>query len=175
MKRIYRNVDVVDRETGDVLNERGERVEVGEKEEAEGAVRNGLFCKVWKEGAEEISELEDMEIVFLGRIMRYVWYEDNTIRQGNEPMNVKEMAEATKISYARLSERIKDLIKRRVVGKHDSSVMKGYKGRRGIVYTINPYIYCKGVMIPKEIKRYFKTRCRNRKHENGENAVGSRD
>ena len=34
MKRIYRNVDVVDRETGDVLNERGERVEVGEKEEA---------------------------------------------------------------------------------------------------------------------------------------------
>lgn len=153
MRRRYRNVDIVDRDTGEVVNE-GREMPVEEVEENEReAVRDGKFGKIWEAGMEE--ELEEKEIVIVWRLMKYVYYDDNTIRKEGEAMNVKEMAEVTGVSYARLSEWIDKLIKRRIIGIFSSKVMKGYKGRRKLVYVINPHIFCKAVMIPKEIMRYF--------------------
>lgn len=150
----YDIVALVDKE-GELIETEGAKVVVRDSEDDRKAVRGGLFCKVWLGG---IERLEKSEIVFLVRIMEYLWYEDNTIRLDGEAMSVKEMAKATGIGYARLSESVRELIGKRVMGEHSVGIMKGYRGRRKRVYSVNPFVMCKGVMISKEVVDFYEGR-----------------
>lgn len=131
--------------------EESERVRI-ERERKDKVVDRGRFGKVWIGSG--IEELGSMETVFLVRIMGYIRYDDNSIRDGEEVMSVKEMSEATGIGYARLSEAIRGMVKDRVMGKHDTAMVE-YRGRRKVVYTVNPYIVCRGRMINKRVCEYY--------------------
>ena len=116
-------------------------------------VSNGtLFWKIW--AGSGIERLENMEIVFLIRIMTYVDARDNTIRRNGEAMNVKEMGEVTGIGYSRLSETVKSMVEKKVMGKHSTGIVE-YIGRRSVIYSVNPYIICKGKMVNKKVCEYY--------------------
>lgn len=115
-------------------------------------VKGGKFTKVYDVDI----ELGWIETVFLVRIRKRVWYEDNTIREKGEPMTIKEMAVVTGVGYARLSEGIKGMIKRGIMGVHDAGIVEGYKGRRKRVYSINPMIMSRGSVVRKEIVDYYR-------------------
>ena len=151
-KRILKGVAAVIDIYGEIhkVNEEAE-VAIG-KERGEKVVSNGLFGKVWIGSG--IEKLGSMEIVFLVRIMGYIRYEDNTIRDGEEVMSVKEMAAATGLGYARLSEAIKGMCRDRVMGKHDTREIE-YRGRRKVVYSVNPYVVCRGRVVNRKICDYF--------------------
>jgi hypothetical protein len=151
MGRVYRNVDVIDRETGAKLNEERDRVTVDGDSKSK-KVTNGLFSKVWVTGG--LDKLGNMEIAFLIRIMKYVDHRDNTIRNDGEAMTVKEMSEVTGIGYARLSEAVKGMVEMKVMGKHSTGIVD-YIGRRSVIYSVNPCVICKGTMIDKRICSYY--------------------
>ena len=88
------------------------------------------------------------------KIMKYVDHRDNTIRMNSEVMTVKEMASVTGREYTRLSKLVKGLVERKVMGRHSTDIIE-YAGRRKTVYSINPYIVCKGRMINKQVRDYF--------------------
>ena len=155
MKRVYRGIKgVVDGE-GKTHEVDGVKVTV-QTEEDEAVVENGLFFKGWLEG---MDFLEDVEIVFLIRIMKYVDHKDNTIRNKGEVMTVKEMAEKTGKEYTRLSRMVKELVEKKVMGKNSTETVE-YAGRRRVVYSVNPYVFCRGRMINKEIREYYRTGAR---------------
>ena len=123
-----------------------------EKESTTGQVSNGLFFKGWLGSG--LERLEDSEISFLIRIMRYVDYKDNTIRKNGEVMTVKEMSEAIGKEYTRLSRMVNGLVEKRVMGKHSTEIVE-YVGRRKTVYTVNPYILCRGKMVNLKVRDYY--------------------
>lgn len=118
----------------------------------ESEVSNGYFCKLWTDSG--VDGLEDVEIAFLVRISKYIDHRDNTIRMKDEVMTVKEMAEVVGREYTRLSKMVKGLCEKRVMGKHSTEIIE-YSGRRGTVYTVNPYVICRGRMINKRVKSYY--------------------
>lgn len=151
MKQVYRGIQAVVDENGEIHEVDGVKVTV-QTEREDAPVENGMFFKVWVESG--IEGLDDAEIGFLVRIMKYVDHKDNTIRLNGEVMTVKEMAEVTGRGYARLSTMVKELVEKKVMGKHSTEIVE-YKGRRSIVYSINPYVFCKGKMINKQVRDYF--------------------
>ena len=116
-------------------------------------VSGGLFNKMWADSG--IEKLEDAEIGFLVKIIRYVRATDNTIRLKDEVMTVKEMAKVTGKEYTRLSRLVSELIEKKVMGKHSTEIVE-YSGRRKTVYTVNPYILCKSKMVNKRVVEYYK-------------------
>ena len=150
-KRVYRNIKEIVEETGVFHRAEGAKVTV-ETESTEKVVDSGYFCKLWLESG--IETLEDAEIGFLVRIGRYLDYRDNTIRKNGEVMTVREMADVTGREYTRLSRIVKGLIEKRVMGKHSTEIVE-YTGRRKTVYTINPYVMCRGRMVNKRVRSYY--------------------
>ena len=138
-------------ETGEKIE--GKICKVSEVVSTTKEVSNGsLFWRIWSGSG--IEKLENMEIVFLIRIMSYVDHRDNTIRKNGEAMTVKEMADATGMGYSRLSETVKGMVEKRVMGKHSTDIVE-YIGRRSIIYSVNPYIICKGKMVNRQICEYY--------------------
>lgn len=137
-------------DTGEKIN--GRMYRVSEVTSTAKEVSNGYFWRVWSGSG--IEKLENMEIVFLVRIMGYVEVKDNTIRKNGEAMTVKEMSEVTGVGYSRLSETVKGLVEKRVMGKHSTDIVE-YIGRRSVIYSVNPYIVCKGKMVNKKICEYY--------------------
>lgn len=131
----------------------GRMYKVSETERGEKEVSNGkYFWKIW--AISGIERLGNMEIVFLVRIMAYVEAKDNTIRMDGEAMTVKEMSEVTGIGYSRLSETVNGMVGKKVMGKHSTGIVE-YVGRRKSIYSVNPYIICKGKMVNKRICEYY--------------------
>lgn len=131
----------------------GSLYRVSESEKREREVSNGkYFWKIWS--ASGIEKLGNMEIVFLVRIMVYVDEKDNTIRKNGEAMTVKEMSEVTGLGYSRMSEAVKGMIEKKVMGRHSTEIVE-YVGRRSVIYSVNPYIMCKGKMVNRKICDYY--------------------
>ena len=154
MKRVRKDIVATIDVYGEI-EEVGERAKltIEERERKDVVpVKEGKFTKVWDVDI----ELGWIETVFLVRIRKWVWYEDNTIREKGEPMTVKEMAGVTGVGYARLSEGIKGMIKRGIMGVHDAGIIEGYRGRRKRVYSVNPMIMCRGAVVRKEIVDYYR-------------------
>lgn len=123
-----------------------------QKKRDTGQVSNGHFFKGWLDSG--IETLEDGEISFLIRIMRYVDYTDNTIRLNGEVMTVKEMSVALGKEYTRLSRMVNGLVEKKVMGKHSTEIVQ-YAGRRKTVYSVNPYILCRGRMLNLKVRDYY--------------------
>lgn len=131
----------------------GRMYKVSETEKKESEVSNGkYFWKIW--AVSGIGNLENMEIVFLIRIMSYVNEKDNTIRMKGEAMTVREMSDVTGLGYSRLSEAVKTMVEKKVLGKHSTDMLE-YAGRRSIIYSVNPYIMCKSKMVNRKICEYY--------------------
>lgn len=152
MKQVYRNIRGVVDDNGVLHEVDGVKVTVQTQRE-DALVENGVFFKGWIESG--VEKLDDGEIGFLVRIMKYLDHRDNTIRQNGEVMTVKEMSEVTGRGYARLSTMVKELVEKKVMGKHSTSDVE-YNGRRSVVYSVNPYIFCKGKMINKRVRDYYR-------------------
>ena len=151
MRRVYRNIKEIVEDTGEFHRPSGAKVTV-ETESVEGVVNNGYFCKMWLNSG--IERLEDSEISFLVKISQYLDYRDNTIRREDEVMTVKEMAEVTGREYTRLSKMVKVMCERKIMGKHSTKIVE-YLGRRTVVYSVNPYVICRGRMINKRVRTYY--------------------
>lgn len=152
MKQILRDVVEIIDGSGEIHRPEKAKVTI-ETEQGSKAVDNGLFVKIWQNS--EIEKLGSMEIVFLVRIAKYLDHRDNTIRLNGEAMTVKEMSEVAEIGYARLTETIKGMIEKKVMGKHSTEETE-YRGRRKVIYSVNPNVICKGRMIDKRIIEYYK-------------------
>lgn len=153
MKRVHRDIVGLTDIYGEI-HAVEEGTEIAEYRKSDvGEVSNGLFFKGWLSSG--VERLDDTEIGFLVRIMRYLEHSDNTIRMDNEVMSVKEMAAVTGREYTRLSRLVNCLVEKRVMGRHSTEMVK-YTGRRKTVYTVNPYIFCKGKMINKRVIEYYK-------------------
>lgn len=151
MKRVYRDVAEIVENSGEIHRPSGAKVTI-ETESTEGVVDNGYFCKLWLNSG--IETLEDSEISFLVKISQYLDYRDNTIRREGEVMTVKEMAEVTGREYTRLSKMVKGMCERKIMGKHSTEMVE-YLGRRSVVYSVNPYVICRGRMINKRVRTYY--------------------
>lgn len=148
----YRKIKAYIDEDGEMHLTNG-KVRVEEEGDRE-AVTEGLFFKGWiGRGLEDLSE---KEIGLLVKVMKYVSYEDNLIVDKGEPLTKAEIAKLTGIGYERTVGIIKGLISKGIMYRHEIKVMEGYKGRRTGVYSINPYIMCRGKMIKKEICRCYR-------------------
>ena len=134
---------------GELHETEQKKITIGEEDNR--TVNGGKFCKLW------IGSMENLgftETTFLVRIARYVCCEDNTIRRDGEVMTIKEMADVTKLGYSRLVGVVNGLIEQKIMGKHDTSIVK-YSGRRKYVYSVNPFVYCKLNAIDKNIVQYY--------------------
>lgn len=148
---IYRGIVEATDKNGEIHTFKNGRL-TEEKDSTTSQVSNGLFFKGWMDSG--IERLGDNEIAFLIRIMKYVDHRDNTIRQKGEVMTVKEMAVALGKEYTRLSRMVNGLVEKKVMGKHSTEIVE-YVGRRKTVYSVNPYILCKGKMLNKQIKEFY--------------------
>lgn len=94
-------------------------------------------------------DLNVYEKAFLYSIVPYMGYDDCCLkyRNGNE-LTFDKLVEISGISKGKLSEVIKDLIKKDIL----------YKGKnsQNAQYFVNPWLFCKGNRINKVLKRMFR-------------------
>lgn len=148
----YKKIKAYIDEDGEMYLSNG-KVKIEEEGDRE-AVTEGLFFKGWiGRGLEDLSE---KEIGLLVKVMKYVRYEDNLIVDKGEPLTKTEISKLTGVGYERVVDVIKGLISKGVMYQHEIDMMEGYKGRRKSVYSINPYIMCRGKMIKKDICRFYR-------------------
>lgn len=119
------------------------------------------FVKVFKGVMRKLGkELTASELSFLVMILEYVSYEDCVVRKGGhgngEVMSLAEIAEAVGIEYTRASRIVSSLERKGVMGHHvTGSILSGYKGVRNKVYTVNPYICCKGSTVNRAVYEFY--------------------
>lgn len=162
--RRHKNTDLVDRDTGDILN--GETHEayteaVRDKREPVEFREGGKFMKVFNNVLHELGRrLTPSELSFLILILEYVSYNDCVIREGGrangEVMGLQEMAEATEMEYTRVTRIVGQLERKGVMGHHvTGSILRGYEGKARKVYTVNPYIVCKGKYVNGVVVEFY--------------------
>lgn len=160
----YRDVDVVDRSTGEIVNSGTHRAKV-EKEidertpipfkEGEG------FLKVFSESIHDLGrKLTASELTFLIMILEYVSYKDCVLREGGRKdgrvMGMPEIAAAIGMEYTRVTRLVSQLERKGVMGHHvTGSILKGYEGKAKKVYTVNPNIICRGGYVNKAVIDFY--------------------
>lgn len=90
----------------------------------------------------------------------HVSYEDCIIRRTNNRnssiLNMKDLAEIHEYRYDYLKKLMLSLKKKGVIGKHETgSILQGYTGQCGTVYTVNPYIYFRGADLNKPTYSFY--------------------
>ena len=107
-----------------------------------------------------LEELTPSELKVVIALMPYVSYTDCVIRtskHGNSDiMSMKQIAEAVHMEYANATRVMSSLAKKGVVGLHSTgSILKNYKGKKNKVYTVNPYIYCRGIRVNRAVYDFY--------------------
>lgn len=161
--RKRKNVDMVDRRTGEVVNEETHEGWEKVRDEREPITfREGDgFVKVFNSVLHELGRrLSPSELSFLVLIMEYVSYTDCVIRWGGrangEVMGLEDMAEATGIEYTRVSRIVRQMESKGVMGHHvTGSILRGYEGKARKVYTVNPNIVCKGRYVNGAVAEFY--------------------
>lgn len=156
-----RNVDMVDRETGEVLD--GEcYTKEEEKRDAKKFKEGNSFMKLFNGALHDLGRrLTPSELSFLVMILEYVSYKDCVIRRGGrsdgEVMGMPEMAAATEMEYTRVTRIVGQLERKGVMGHHvTGSILKGYEGKARKVYTVNPNICCRGQYVNGVVKEFYR-------------------
>lgn len=160
--RKRKNTDLVDRDTGELLN--------GDTHEAWTQETNDIreprtfrerdgFMKVFNSVLHELGRrLTPSELSFLILILEYVSYTDCVIRYGarGKVMGLQEMAEATEMDYTRVTRIVGQLERKGVMGHHvTGSILRGYEGKARKVYTLNPHIFCKGKYVNGAVVEFY--------------------
>lgn len=162
MYRRHSNTDLVDRETGDVLNDGTHEAWTKEPRDKREPVKFGegsKFMKVFN--SHELGRrLTQSELAFLILILEYVTYSDCVLRVGGRSngsvMGLQEMSEATGMEYTRVTRIVGQLERKGVMGHHvTGSILKGYEGKARKVYTVNPNIVCKGKYVNGAVVEFY--------------------
>ena len=152
---------LVDPETGEMYEAgEGERF-VKEKrvEDPYCTAREEGFMKVYLDAAKKMArELTGTEMAMVIGLMPYVSYTDCCIRVGGvgEVMDIDDIANALEMDKKKVYRLISSLEKKGVMGHHvTGSILKGYEGKVRKVYTVNPFIYCKGKRVNKAVYDFY--------------------
>lgn len=72
-------------------------------------------------------------------------------------MGVKDIAKELGMEEGKVYRLISSLERKGVMGHHvTGSILKGYEGKMKKVYTVNPFIYCRGVRVNREIYDFYR-------------------
>lgn len=152
-KKVRRNL--CDTDTGERIEEPLYRREVKRVE-----LKDVKFMKLSIAGTQKmLKELTPTEIVMVIGLAQFVSYEDCCIRIGGrgEVMSAQDIAKALEMDDAKVYRLIKSLEKKGVMGHHiTGSILEGYEGKAKKVYTVNPFIYCKGRRVNKAVYDFYR-------------------
>lgn len=147
---------------GDIVDlDTGERIKDAYRKKREDAVplKGVVFTKLSISGAKRMVEvLTPTEIAMVIGLAPYVSYTDCCIRVGGrgEVMSAQDIAKALEMDDAKVYRLIKSLEEKGVMGHHvTGSILKGYEGKVKKVYTVNPYIYCRGEKVNKVVYDFY--------------------
>lgn len=163
-REIVPSRELVDIETGErIVVGEGERLVKEKKVENETPVpmkKERQFMKIFLDAAGKIArELSATEVKMVVGLMPYVSYEDCCIREDGygEVMDIAGIAEALGEDKKKVYRVVASLEKKGVMGHHvTGSILKGYKGQLRKVYTVNPFIYCRGKQINRVVYEYYR-------------------
>lgn len=153
--------ELVDPETGErFLAGEGERYYKETKSEESPAKIGRDFMKLFISSAEKMyKELTPAEIVMVMRLAQFVSYTDCVLRKNGrgEVMGVTDVAEVLELDKSYVYRIFGSLEKKGVIGHHvTGSILKEYSGRARKVYTVNPFIYCKGEYVNRAVYDYYR-------------------
>lgn len=103
-----------------------------------------------------IERLSSTEISLVLLLSPLVSYEDCIVRKGNsrhyDVATGKEIAELINMDYSKFRRTAASLITKGVIGRHETgTILDDYYGKRTKAYTVNPYIYFRGMNIKTSI------------------------
>ncbi len=163
-KTYYDAKQLVDPETGEIYEVgEGEKFTKEKKVEPSNDVPLGrrMFMKLFISAAERMGEiLTSKEIVMVMRLAPYVSYTDCILRMNGrgEVMDVGDIAKALGMEKKNTYRIVSSLEKKGVMGHHvTGSILPEYKGKARKVYTVNPFIYCKGQYVNRAVYEYYRT------------------
>lgn len=152
-ERVKRNI--VDADTGEKVDELYQKV----AEDTKKIEKGKGFMKLSISGAKRMLEiLTPTEITMVIGLVPYVSYTDCCLRRNGsgEVMNAQDIAKALEMDDAKVYRLIKSLEEKGVMGHHATgSILKGYEGRVRKVYTVNPFIYCRGEKVNKTVYDFY--------------------
>lgn len=123
------------------------------------ALKGVTFTKLSIVGARKMLEvLTPTEITMVIGLAPYVSYVDCCIRAGGrgEVMSAQDIAKALEMDDAKVYRLIKSLEEKGVMGHHATgSILNGYEGKVRKVYTVNPYIYCRGKKVNRAVYDFY--------------------
>ena len=118
-----------------------------------------IFMKLSIEGARKMLErLTPTEITMAIGLIPYVSYFDCCIRVGGkgEVMSAQDIAKELGMDDAKVYRLIKSLEEKGVMGHHATgSILSGYEGKIRKVYTVNPFIYCRGKKVNRSVYDFY--------------------
>lgn len=163
--RRHDNADLVDRETGETINENHTAwtKDAYDKRDAKKFKEGDSFMKVFSGAIHDLGRrLTPSELSFLVMILEYVSYNDCVIRMGGrsngEVMGLPEMAAETGMDYTRVTRIVGQLERKGVMGHHvTGSILKGYEGKARKVFTVNPNIFCRGKYVNGVVAEFYRS------------------
>lgn len=150
--------EICDMETGEKIEEPVFRKKKVEKKPPV-EIKEDAFMKLSISGAQRMVEvLTPTEITMVIGLVPYVSYEDCCLRENGrgEVMSAQDIARALEMDDAKVYRLIKSLEEKGVMGHHiTGSILDGYKGRVRKVYTVNPFIYCRGKRVNRAVYDFY--------------------
>ena len=161
-REVVESRELMDVETGEIIYVGDGEKLVKERQvasEKPAIMKRMGFMKIFLDAAGKIArELSATEIKMIVGLMPYVSYEDCCIRWDGygEVMDVEDIAEALGEDKKKVYRVIASLEKKGVMGHHvTGSILKGYKGKLRKVYTVNPFVCCRGTKINRAVYEYY--------------------
>lgn len=161
-KTYYDTKEAVDLETGErIAVEEGERLLKEKKTKPQTInVRGNKFMKLNIEAtAKMYRELTPTEITMVMGLVRFVSYTDCCLRIDGrgELMDANDISRELGLDKRKTYRLLASLEKKGVIGYHiTGSILTRYKGKLRKVYTVNPFIYCRGRKVNASVYEYYR-------------------
>ena len=169
----YENVVHVDKETGEIICETNGVTTIEDSELTEEEIRKqqflekydpnfnkgARFVKLYDGVLEALTEkLSKAELVFMLKIVKLVSYDDCILRTNGHGhgkiLDLTDIADAVGENYKNCSKLMNGLIKKGVIGKHETGCVEN-PDITVKCYTFNPFIISRGVKLNRTIIALF--------------------
>lgn len=155
-ERIDRNL--CDADTGEKIEETTYRRKEVDND-APVKIKGGAFMKAYDASLRKMyKELTPTETTMVLGLAPYVSYADCCLRhKSGELMDANDIATELEIEKRKAYRLLSSLEKKGVIGYHvTGSILKGYEGKLRKVYTVNPFIFCRGVQVNRSVYEYYR-------------------
>ena len=164
------NEIIINVETGEILNKiyPGDKLSITRKEQYEYANSHILnfnkdrsFVKIYDDIVPLLeSYLNPSEFKFVYCLTPHISYEDCIIREKRDRtsriLSIKDIAEIHKYKYDYARKLMASLKNKGIIGKHETgSILENYDLRYGTVYTVNPFIFFRGLDINNTVYAFY--------------------